>query len=275
MSLWALSVCFLAASPDAGAVTKASSLLPDGGVTWAGAMVRRTEATAFARELLEDGWHVRFGTAGAGPVHVWWPRHYRRDSATVVIYLHGYTTDVDAAFLDHKLAAKFRDSGKNALFIVPQAPSWRTDPVYWTSLEELLLKVALAIDVKVPTSPATVVGHSGAYRTVTAWLAQGPLSRLILLDALYAGEDELHAWLALADGKVRQLVLVGIETAARTEGFLARYPTATRLPEVPYLFDALSPAQAKAAVLYLPTDRFDHMGLVEDSRLLPWLLRTF
>ena len=265
----------LDAGVDGGVAPSFSQLLGDGGLTWSGARVRATNEAAFAQEMLEDGWHVRFGTSNAGPVHVWWPSSYRAETATTVIYLHGYTTDVDGAFLDHRLAAKFRDSGLNALFIVPEAPSWRSDPVYWAALDDLFDVVAKRVRVKPPHGHVTVVGHSGAYRTVASWLNHARLSHLILLDALYASEEDFHGWLALGEGRARQLVFVGIETVGRTEAFLKRYPNAVRLPEVPYAYDALTPAAAKARVLFVPTDRFDHMGLIEDSRLLPWLLHTF
>ena len=108
--------------------------LADGGVepapppTPAMALVGQTTAREYVEQLLEDGKHVRFGTDDKGPVHVWRPLSYKPATASIVLYLHGFYSSADSAFFEHRLATQFRDSGRNAVFIVPEVPSWRTDP---------------------------------------------------------------------------------------------------------------------------------------------------
>lgn len=253
----------------------------DGGVaalTPSMALLSRTTKSEFVEQLLDDGKHQRFGTEKQGPVHVWRPAFYRPDRATVVVYLHGYFTDVDTAFEEHQLSRQFRDSGRNALFIVPEAPSWRSDPVFWPDLEALLLEVEKRAKVKLPKATGVLVlAHSGAYRTVLEWTEQTErprLEKLVMLDAHYAGDIELHRWLELKDELKRQLVLVGFETSQRSDWFVKKHVAALKLDDLPWLFEGLTPAQKTAPILFLNSERFDHMGLVTEKRVIPWLLHA-
>lgn len=255
---------------DAGARDAGQSAIPD--PTWAQRLVNATTDAERAEQLLDDGTHVRFGTRTHGPVHVWRPRGYKPDKSDLILYLHGFYTDADAAMLDHQLARQFRDSGRSALFVVAEAPSWRTDPTYWEDLDELLAQVAEHGGAPMPSGKVTAVGHSGAYRTIASWLKSPRLDRVVLLDGLYAADNDFHAWLA-GDEK-KQLFLIGFDTTQRTGWFLQRYQDVGRLDEVPYLYDRLPPALAKQRLVFLSTHRFDHMGLVTEGRVLPWVLHV-
>ncbi len=247
----------------------------DEGPTPAQLLVSHTTEREYVDELWEDGRYVRFGTKDKGPVHVWRPRTYRRDTAETVIYLHGFYTDADKALLEHQLLTQFRDSGKNALFVVPETRSWRTDPFYWNDLEELLAQVEKRTKQKRPQGPVTVVGHSGGYRTVVEWLKHASLARVVLVDGMYGNDDDFKKWVdASTDQGVKQLVLVGFDTAQHSEWFLRKQPTAIRLDDLPYLYDELPSAMARSKVLYFQSERFDHMAMVTSGRLLPWLLHV-
>lgn len=238
--------------------------------TWAEQLINLTTAGESETQPLEDGTHVRLGTEQRGPVHVWWPRYYKPQTADLVVYVHGYYTDVDGAFWEHHLAEQFRDSGRNALFVVPQSPSWRSDRVYWEDLDALVEAVRKRAGVALPRGKRVVFGHSGAYRTVLAWLADKELRQVVLVDGLYAGDAEFDSW---ARQPGRQLILVGFETSPRTETFLRRHPRALRTREFPYLYDRV-PSANTARVVYLPSTRFDHMRLLTSGRVLPWLLQA-
>ena len=267
-----------------GAALWALAALPDGGLeadagvafvevpTPAAALIAATVKREYAEQLLEDGRHIRFGTDGKGPVHVWRPSFYRADTATLVIYLHGFYNNADSAFFEHQLATQFRNSGRNALFIVPEAPSWRTDAVTWDDLEELLKQVFERVKVKPPGGAMMVVAHSGAYRTVVEWLQHPKLKQVVLLDALYGGDKEFQAWSESTALPGKQLVMVGFDTAQHTEWFLRKHPNAVKLDDVPYVYDKLP--QPNAPVVYLNSDRFDHMSIVTEGRVLPYLLHT-
>lgn len=260
----AFALVLLAQAPDAG---------PPEPPTPAAELVARTTAAELVDQLLDDGRYVRFGTDGSGPVHTWRPRSYRADSAATVVYVHGFYTSSDQALREHRLVSQFRDSARNALFVVPEARSWRTDPVYWPDLEALLTAVERRLKLKRPRGPVVLVGHSGAYRTIAGWLSHPQVEQVLLVDGLYGNEGDFQRWL---DGAGRrQLVLIGFDTQQRAEGLLRRRPQSLRLDTLPWLYDELPPTLRKAPLLNVQSERLDHMQLVTDGRLLPWLLHTF
>ncbi|MEW5738552.1 MAG: hypothetical protein AB1938_06475 [Myxococcota bacterium] len=238
-------------------------------------LVAHTRPEEYVEQLLDDGRHQRFGTA-QGPVHVWRPRSYQASSAATVVYVHGFYTDVDRAMEEHRLTQQFRDSGRNALFIVPEARSWRSDPVFWPDLEELLTTVERRLKLKRPKGPLVVVGHSGAYKTIVGWLGHPKLAQVILVDGLYGNDDDYRGW--ISDGHEaatpRQLVLVGFDTQQRAEWFAKRHGQTVRLDTLPWLYDELPASVRKAPVLAVQSERLDHMQLVTSGRLLPWLLHA-
>lgn len=236
-------------------------------------LVARTSPSEFVDELLDDGRYQRFGTA-QGPVHVWRPRTYRASDAVTVVYVHGFYTDVDHAVAEHALTRQFRDSGRNALFIVPEARSWRTDPVYWPDLESLLTTVEQRLTLKRPKGPIVLIGHSGAYKTVAGWLKHPGVAQVILIDGLYGNDDDYREWVAGEAPRPRQLVLVGFDTQQRVEWFAKRHGQTVRLDTLPWLYDELPAAIRRAPVLAVQSERLDHMQLVTDGRLLPWLLHA-
>lgn len=246
----------------------------DGGAeaaTPARLLVERTVPTEWVSELLDDGHYVRFGTRTNGPVHVWSPRALKRDGA-VVVYVHGFYTDVDGAMREHRLTTQFRDSARNATFIVPEARSWRTDPMLWPELKTLLAEVERRTKTKLPGGPVVLVGHSGAYRTLAGWLSEPRVKQVLLIDGLYGNEKDFEAWLDAGDG--HQLVLVGYDTKQRGEG-LSRRRAAVTLDVLPWLYDELPASVRRAPLVHVQSERLDHMQLVGDGRLLPWLLHTF
>jgi hypothetical protein len=250
---------------------------PDAGVaeptTPAAELVARTTKGEYVEALLDDGRYVRFGTDDFGPVHVWRPRSYRADTALTVVYVHGFYTSSDQALREHRLVTQFRDSNENALFIVPEARSWRSDPIYWADLEKLLVAVEKRLKLTRPKGPIALVGHSGAYRTIAGWLVHPKVEQVLLIDGLYGNESDFAQWLDAS--ATHQLVLVGYDTQQRTEWMLKKRPQSLRLDTLPWLYDELPPSIRKAPLVNVQSERFDHMQLVTDGRLLPWLLHTF
>lgn len=239
--------------------------------TPAAQLVARTTETEWVDELLDDGRYVRFGTKDDGPVHVWKPRSYKAQSASVVVYLHGFYTDVDQAMREHRLVTQFRDSGKNALFVVPQTRSWRTDPLYWPTLDELLASVSRRLKLELPAR-VVLIGHSGGYRNIAQWLDDARVKQVVLVDGLYGNDVDFTKWL---EGDGHQLVLLGLETQQRVDWFVKKQTAAVELDTFPWMYDALPAKTKQAKVVTLHADRFDHMDLVEDGRVLPWLLHAF
>ncbi len=247
----------------------------------AAALVARTTEHEFVDELLDDGRHQRLGTKDKGPVHVWRPRGYKPQTAATIVYVHGFYTDVDRAMIEHNLAGQFRDSGRNALFIVPETRSGGRDPIYWPDLDVLLQTVTRRLKIELPKGPIVVVGHSGAYKTIASWLTHEQLAQVLLVDGLYGSDDDFRKWLApekdadKAPPLPRQLVLVGYDTQTRVEWFIRKHGVALTFDTLPYLYDELPTAAKKAPLISLQSERFDHMGLITQGRLVPWLLHVF
>jgi len=247
--------------------------LPDGG-TLTRQLLKQTRADEFTQQLLDDGTHLRFGTERQGPVHVYRPRHYQPKTATTVVYLHGFYTQVDAAMGEHQLARQFRDSGLNALFVVPATRSWATDGLPWEDLEALLATVETRAKVTRPSGAITVVGHSGAYKNVVPWLQHPAVRRVVLLDGLYGNDDDFTGWVEAPSDSPRQLVLIGFETQQRA-GWLTKKHAVATFDAVPFQYDELPANARKARIVSFQSERFDHMEQVTSGRLLPWVLRAF
>jgi hypothetical protein len=214
--------------------------------------------------------HLRLRTPH-GPVHVWSPANYDRDTAGVVIYVHGYFTNVDDAWKEHRLARQFAESGLNALFIACEAPEGPRDEVNWTNLGELLDAVAAGIHDPLPEGRIIVVGHSAAHRTITSWLGDDPIDTIVLVDALYGQMPEFRAWLD-ADEEHR-LIDVANLTRRWSDVLHAEIPDTL-------VFDRFPPAKAgkltgarHARVVYVHSQH-DHMSLVTGGVALPMLLRA-
>jgi hypothetical protein len=249
----AIGVVVAVADDDAGAAAPSAAALP--------------AAVAAGR-----AWTL---TTAAGPVHVWAPAGFHPDGAAVVLYVHGYDTDVDAAWRDHRLPEQFALAAVNAVFIAAEAPAGSRQAVRWPALEDLLAEVFQAIDLARPTGALVAIGHSGAYRTLLAWTAAPALDWIISLDATYGEVDAWRAWMAASPA--HHLIFVGDDTARWTEelarGLAEDLPGAVvTVDDLGELDDELGPATAGARAIYLRSGD-GHMPLVTAGRAIPRLLR--
>jgi hypothetical protein len=216
------------------------------------------------------GRHWRLET-GNGPVHVWAPAGYHADGAATVLYVHGYYTEIDQAWSEHRLAEQFALSSINALFIAPEAPSGSREGVAWPELTALLTEVAAAIDVPRPQGVLVAAGHSGGYRTLDRWLEHPALDLVIAIDSMYGNVAETKAWLDASPA--HRLIMIGDDTVRWTEELAAELAddvvTLDRFPE----HDQAFPPEARAArVLYIRS-QYGHMPLVTAGVALPMVLR--
>lgn len=215
------------------------------------------------RSIEAGGEHIRIETAH-GAVHVWTPAAYAPATAGVALYVHGYYTDVDRAWKQHHLAEQFRASGRNALFIAPEAPDGLRQKVFWPQLGDLLREVSRQTGLRRPWGPVAALVHSGGYRTAAGWLDDERLADLVLLDALY-GEEEAFADWARAPG--HRILVVGADTLRWTEPFARELamPSADQIPD-----DDIAPAGGH---LYL-RGQLGHMDLVTGGKVIPLLYRA-
>jgi len=210
-------------------------------------------------------WRMR---SGARVVRVYRPAGYRREGAALVLYVHGFFTDVDRAWRAHQLPEQFARSGRNALFVVPAARTAAGEPLPWPALPELLAVVSAALAEPLPR-PLVAAGHSGAYKQIGQWLGQRDLRTILLLDGLYGLLPEFRAWVRRPG---HRMALVSTDTAPATAEWSRRLSYAVRRPRCPPDFEQLSPRERSARVLAMGTDS-DHFGIITEGTTLPLLLR--
>lgn len=223
-------------------------------------------------DQVSGGMHWRLLTA-KGPVHVWQPRGYDPTTAGTVIYVHGYFTNVDNAWVQHALAEQFAASKANALFIVPEAPSGGDEEVLWPVLSDLVDEVERQLSGMKVHEPIVVAGHSGAWRTMGGWIDEPRIENFVLLDALYGLDDKFAAWLARhPSSEEPRMTLVSKDTTSRVTPFLAQVPLAKRRASLPETYRDFTPTERTVAVLEIHSD-LGHMEIVTSGKVLPVLLR--
>lgn len=214
--------------------------------------------------------HVRLRTPH-GPILVWTPATFDRETAEIVIYVHGYFTAVDDAWRRHRLARQFAASGLNALFIACEAPTGPNDDLDWPSVGALLAAVAERVDTALPEGRIVVVGHSGAHRTIKSWLGDDPIDTIVLVDALYGDMPEIRAWLEADDE--RRLIDVAKLTRRWTDELHAEIPDTLVFERFPPAHVGTLRGAGRARVVYVHSQH-DHMRLVTGGVVLPMLLRA-
>jgi hypothetical protein len=218
------------------------------------------------------GQHFRFRT-DKGVVHVWVPEGYDASYAGTVVYVHGYRSSSDQSWRDYRLAAQFKASKQNAVFIVPDAPSGNEDGLHYDTLTNLLRQVWRHTRLARPWGSIVVIGHSGAFRTIVPWLDYTAIDHVILLDALYAAETKFKTWLTAAKGhQSNKITIVGEDTSGRAQAFLQQFKGVVRMKKVPGSWDDFQKVHRTARVLYIQS-QFGHMELVSSGRVIPLLLR--
>jgi hypothetical protein len=215
------------------------------------------------------GRHVRID-GPRGPIHVWIPASYHAETGASIIYLHGYFDDADTAWTGHQLPQQFALSALNALFIVPEAPVAQKVPINYPDLGELLRIVEDATGATRGAALTVAVGHSGAFRTLQAWLDEPLLDQLVMIDAMYGDEDAIVGWVRASPR--HRLIFVGEDTLLATESVADKLPDLVTLDRVPPTYDTWPAAARTARAVYVRA-QYLHMPLITDGIVLPSLLR--
>jgi hypothetical protein len=237
-----------------------------------GGMAHATATPPPVHDVVDGGDHIRIVTEH-GVMHLWCPPGYDPRRAGIVVYVHGYYTDADQAWTQHKLADQFLAANKNAVFIVAEAPIAIEDDVKWASLGDLLRAAFEGANLQRPDGAVIVVGHSAAYRTVVPWLAYTPLEHMILLDAMYGNEEDYYDWLERSKGHAsHRLTIVGEDTSRWAEPFVKRFPKSESLPQIPKTWDEIPDKAKVARVLYIKS-QLTHMAIVTEGQVLPLILQ--
>ncbi len=205
-----------------------------------------------------------------GAIHVWVPPSYHAETGATIIYLHGYYDDADSAYIGHHLPEQFAMSALNAVFIVPETPSAQKTPVNYPDLGQLLQLVEEMAGVSRGMALTAVVGHSGAFRTIDAWLDEPLVDTLVMVDSMYANEEMIEAWYKASPR--HRLITVGEDTLQYNEQLLRTIPEMMVMDRVPPTYDTWPPEARLARALYIRA-QYMHMPLVTDAIVLPSLLR--
>jgi hypothetical protein len=204
-----------------------------------------------------------------GPLRVWQPAGYHPDGAATVLYLHGFYNDVDSAWREHQLPEQFARAGINALFIAVETPSSGRQGVSYPNMAEVLQIVERETGTMRGTGPLVAMGHSGAFRTMMAWLDEPMLDTVMLLDALYGENDAFTEWYNAS--KQHRMVNVGDDTLRWTE-VIAMDTDAVTVDYFPTASLGWTPSARDARHLYVRS-QFSHMQIVTAGVAIPLLLR--
>ena len=218
------------------------------------------------------GRHWRIDTR-RGPVHVWQPDNYVEHNAGVVLYVHGYYTDVDKAWTEQRLPEQFARSGRNALFIAPTAPSRGRQRVRWTDVGDLLRTVTEKTGLIRPWGQVVAVGHSGAYRTLMSWLDDDIVEHIVMLDGLYRGESAFREWLEERREHTNRMTMIAMDTIQESEMWVRELDYAHELDWMPTTRAEFSEQALSARLLYIRS-QYDHMAIVESGAVIPVLLQV-
>ncbi|WP_428268789.1 hypothetical protein [Haliangium sp.] len=224
-----------------------------------------------SKRPVAGGQHWRIRSAN-GPIHVWVPAEYDRETAGTVIYVHGYGVSADEAWQRHRLPQQFRKSRQNAMFLVPEAPQSNEDGVKWSSLAELKQTVRRA-GMCMPDGPTVAVAHSGGFRTLAEWVDNRLLAQVILLDALYGRQQQFDEF--IHSGKRAQhhkLVIVAAHTSAQSRSFAKQFRYAAVRDRIPGSYDDFSKRERRSKLLYLRS-QYGHSEIVTGGKVLPLMLR--
>jgi hypothetical protein len=219
-------------------------------------------AVAAARHVRIDGPH--------GSIHVWIPQSFDASTGATIVYLHGYYDDADTSYTGHRLPEQFAMSALNAMFIVAETPVAAKTPINYPSLGELLQLVEEKTGTSRGMAYTAVVGHSGAFRTIDAWLDEPLVDELVMIDSMYGNEEQIEAWMRASPK--HKLVTVGEDTLIYNENLLKALPDTFVMDRVPTEYQ-LWPTEARTARSVYIRAQFMHMPLVTDGIVLPSLLR--
>lgn len=171
--------------------------------------------------------HEAPARAPSAIVHV--PAGSSAERAGAVIFLHGwggcaralaYEGRVDCipgtlAAYGFGLTTEHDRAGKNTILLVPQLrwlerrgdPGRFGEPAFFDEWLRAALAASVAepLGIREPADLATItlVAHSAGYETALAIVRAAPseIDHVVLFDALYAGADELAAWVHGDDGR--------------------------------------------------------------------------
>lgn len=150
-------------------------------------------------------------------VAIFIPKNFKPGKKTdFVIHFHGWWNNIDTTLWRYRLIQQFAESGKNAIFVVPEGPRNAPDSFggkledpggfkrFMTDVVETLRKRSVIKSKAVGS--VILSGHSGGYRVMSFILMRGGMPEHIkevyLFDALYGQTEKYVYWLDHYKGKI-------------------------------------------------------------------------
>jgi hypothetical protein len=194
---------------------------------------KRAEGHTYKGQLYSTKEHYSDNT-----VAIFIPKGFRETGQVdFVVHFHGWKNHVEGVLRQYKLIEQLRDSGRNAIMVVPQGPRDAPDS-FGGKLEDpdgfkrfmadvmQTLRQNSALKAKdFALGKIVLSGHSGGYEVIAAILDHGGLtdhvSEVWLFDALYAQTDKFLAWIDRKQGRFIDLYTEHGGTKERTEELMA------------------------------------------------------
>ena len=175
-------------------------------------------------------------------VAIFIPNNFRAtDQVDFVIHFHGWGNTVAGTFAQFNLIAQFCDSGRNAIFIVPEGPYKASDSFggkledtngfarFMTEAMTTLRAGGVLAKTNCDIGRIILSGHSGGYHVMAAIVDHGGLAEKIqevwLFDALYGGTENFVAWQKKGNGRLLDIYTDHGGTKEETEKLMASLQT--------------------------------------------------
>ena len=161
------------------------------------------------------------------------------DNIDFVVHFHGWNNTVAGTLEQFNLVQQFCDSGKNAIFIVPEGPHLAPDSfggkledtngfkLFMTETMEKLNASGVLKKSKAEIGNVILSGHSGGYHVMAGIVDHGglPIKEAWLFDALYGNTENFVAWQKRENGRMVNIYTDHGGTKEESEKLMASYQT--------------------------------------------------
>ena len=156
------------------------------------------------------------------------------EQTDIVLYVHGWSNNIDTSLVRYDIVKQFAESGKNAVLVHPEGPRNAPDsfggklesPGTFAHLISDVMASLVAREIVPTTRVGSIIlaGHSGAYHVLSFILLRGGLTDQIrevyLFDALYGQTEKFAYWIDHSRGKFIDIYTRDGGTKEETESLM-------------------------------------------------------
>jgi hypothetical protein len=245
----------------------------------------RVEGHKYKDKVFPAEKHYRDST-----VAIFIPKGFRQTGQVdFVIHFHGWYNTVEGTLRRFQLIEQLVESGRNALFVVPEGPHNAPDSAggkledpdgfrrFVDEFVETLQQRAGFTQRRVVVGKIILSGHSGGYRVISSVLDRGGLADKVeevwLFDALYAETGKFLAWWDKKQGRLVNIYTDNGGTKDDSEQMMA----SLKQRGTPFLArkdsEVISPELKTNRLVFLHTD-LGHNDVLEKRRTFCQFLKT-